>query len=241
VAAGRQGRRGRAVDLLRPLAYAPPLTSEPSRAARTVPCLPPALPVGHDVRDLERGQPLRRADLPPPVPGGRLLPRAAQGVPELHDPRARGPRHAQHGPVGQGLPPRAGLQPQALGRAQLRRGQPLQDDPPPRVPARDAGLGDLAHRDRRPRAPQQREHDRHPRGAAPRRRGHPLHLRSHPPEQPADHPRLHLSLERRAGDRHLGLGPHQPLRRRAQFAVRARSRAALRSATTGAISAEGPP
>ena len=48
----------------------------PERLLVRVPPLPRALPVGQRVRDLERGQPLRRADLPPRRARRRLLPQA---------------------------------------------------------------------------------------------------------------------------------------------------------------------
>ena len=81
-----------------------------------VPPLPRALPVGEGVRRLERGQPLRRADLPPPAARRRLLPQHAPRVPGLPDPRRRGPRHAEHGLVGARVPPpRAGEEPRYWG------------------------------------------------------------------------------------------------------------------------------
>ena len=67
----------------------------PERLRLRVPAHAPALPVGQDVRDVERGQPLRRAGLPPPGARRRVLPRAAPRVPGVHDPRARDPRPAQ--------------------------------------------------------------------------------------------------------------------------------------------------
>ena len=81
-----------------------------------------------DVRDLERGEPLRRADVPPPAPRARVLEGAHAGVLELHDPRRRAPGHAEHGELGARVPPLRRPRARHLGAAQLRRRQPLPHD-----------------------------------------------------------------------------------------------------------------
>ena len=60
------------------------------------------------------------------------------------------------------------------------------------------------------------------------------------PLQPARQARLHLPLELGVGQGHLGLGAHQPRRQRAQRAVRALPRAALRAAPAGAAIRSAP-
>ena len=62
-----------------------------------------------------------------------------------------------------------GLHAAAVGPAQLRRGQPLQDLAPARAPARDARRGDLADGGGRPRAARQQQPHGDPGGSAPRR------------------------------------------------------------------------
>ena len=63
---GRGARGGRrAARLLHALAHGPPLAADARAPALRVPPVPRPLPVGARVRHVERGQPLRRADLPP--------------------------------------------------------------------------------------------------------------------------------------------------------------------------------
>ena len=54
----------------------------PARVQVRVPPVPRALPVGQDLRDVERGEPLRRADVPPRAARRRVLAQAARGVPD---------------------------------------------------------------------------------------------------------------------------------------------------------------
>ncbi|CAA9482217.1 MAG: hypothetical protein AVDCRST_MAG69-846, partial [uncultured Solirubrobacteraceae bacterium] len=86
---------------------------------------PRALPAGQDDVGVERGEPLHAADPPQPEAGGRLLQRAARGVPRVPHRRRRRPRPEGHGEVAGHLQaPRPGAE--AVGPAQLRRRQPLQ-------------------------------------------------------------------------------------------------------------------
>ena len=140
VDAGRPRRGRQPADLLRPLRGEPPQAADARALPLRVPPLPRRLPVGPRLRDLERGQPLRRADLPPPRAGRRLLPQAARGVPEVPHPRRRAARHAQHGHLGQGLPPRRDRAAEVLGPAQLpRRQPPAHDGHAPRCSAATTG------------------------------------------------------------------------------------------------------
>ena len=50
-----------------------------------------------------------------PELAGALLRRPAPGVPALHDPRRRGPRHAEHDALGQGVPARRAGEPRYWG------------------------------------------------------------------------------------------------------------------------------
>ena len=55
----------------------------------------------HDVRDVERGQPLRRADVQPRASSSpRYWRKLRQRVPALQDPRRRAARHAEHARAG---------------------------------------------------------------------------------------------------------------------------------------------
>ena len=104
VARRRAAHRRPAAHLLRALAQrAPPAAVAVALQVR-VPPLPRALPVGRHLRRLERGEPLRRADVPSAEARRRLLEVARAGVPELHDPRLRAARHAQHGQLGPRVP-----------------------------------------------------------------------------------------------------------------------------------------
>ena len=124
----------RARGARQPAAVLHALEREPAPAADArapalrVPPLPRALPVGDRLRELERGQPLRRADLPPPRARRGLLAQAARRVPDVPDPRRRGPRHAQHDLVGEGLPARGQGRAALLGHPQLHRRQPAAHD-----------------------------------------------------------------------------------------------------------------
>ena len=78
---GRRARRGRpAARRLRALARRPPPAAL-ARAPTTSSACSARATRGSGLRDLERGQPLRRADVPPPRAGRRLLPRHEQECP----------------------------------------------------------------------------------------------------------------------------------------------------------------
>ena len=116
-----------------------------------LPPVPRALPVGDDVRHLERGQPLRRADLPPAAARRLLLPLAARECPKC---TILGAELLDMPNMATGSTPTRSTWAKAvtalLGPAQLPRRQPPAHD-------RDADAAastrrpDLVHRDRRHR------------------------------------------------------------------------------------------
>ena len=79
----RTGRASTRSSRFGALAHGPPPPAHARALPVRVPPLPRALPVGEGVRHLERGQPLRRADVPPPAARRRLLPQHAPRVPGL--------------------------------------------------------------------------------------------------------------------------------------------------------------
>ena len=209
-AAARRVARGRARRARQPAALLHALEREPAPAADArapalrVPPLPRALPVGDRLRELERGQPLRRADLPSPAARRGLLAQAARRVPDVPDPRRRGPRHAQHDLVGEGLPARGQGRAALLGPAQLHRRQPAAHDRHAAAAEDGQGPG-VVHRDGRHRVAHEPPQGDLPRVRRARGDGDALPLRRPRPAQPPHHARLPLPLEQRPGAQDLGL------------------------------------
>ena len=201
----RTSRGGRAADRLRPLAREPAQAPDARSLQVQLPPVPRPLSVGDDVRHLERGQPLRPADLPPPAAGGGLLPRAAARVPQVHHLGRRDAGHAQHGQLDRRLPeaPWPAHRAALLGAAQLHRRQPdayerdADDDQARQGP-------DLVHRDGRDRRPAQQGQGRLPGVSGARGACDTLGLRRARPAQPPHHPGLPVPLER-GPRRQLGL------------------------------------
>ena len=114
---------------LRPLAQreaqGAPLRARRARVHQGVPEVQEALPVGEGVADLERGQPLRRADLPQGPPRRPLLQQHQAQLLRLHRRRGRRAGHADDAAVGARVPPHGPQRQGHLGPAQLHRRQPL--------------------------------------------------------------------------------------------------------------------
>ena len=124
--------------------------------------LPPPLPVGPRLRDVERGQPLRRADVPPgqarrPLLAGDAPPlpaRAGSSPPSCSTSRTWSRGCASSAP-------RAGVDPEYWGLHNYRDANRMQTTQHAAAAARDPRQ-DLAHGDRRHRQPPQQEHGRLP-------------------------------------------------------------------------------
>ena len=67
-----------------------------------VPALPQAVSAGQDVLDVERGEPLRRGDVPPAGSRGALLQRDPAQLPRLQGPGCRPAGSPEHGRAGRG-------------------------------------------------------------------------------------------------------------------------------------------
>ena len=148
-----------------------------------VPALPGALPVRHDLPDLERGEPLRPADVEPPRAGGRyydILRTDCRECTIVGAVRARLDRDAALGQqVEKAAKHRIGI----WAHPQLHRRQPLPHARHALAAARDEGE-DLVHRDRRARAPRQRLADRVRRARRGTREGDEVGAQARPPEPP---------------------------------------------------------
>ena len=178
---------------------------------------------GDRLRELERGQPLRRADLPSPRARGRLL---AQPAPRLPSCRSSPPRSStcRDDLVGEGVPPRGEGRAALLGAAQLPRRQPAADDR--HAAAAEGGQGQgLVHRDGRDRVAHEPPESDLPGVRRARGDGDALPLRRARPAEPPDHARLPLPLEQRPGPQDLGLGAHRPDRQAPAGLPRAPARA----------------
>src|ERR1700741_1615032 len=86
--------------------------------------LPRALSGRRRLQPVERGEPLRAADVPPPPQGGGLLQRAAGRLPDLPGRGRRPARLGQPRPLAGPLPAVPARQPPAVVAAQLHRRQP---------------------------------------------------------------------------------------------------------------------
>ena len=120
---GRRPRAARLRALARQGAHAH--AADPQALPARVPPLQGALSAGPRLPDLERGQPVRPADLPAARARGAVLRRDRLGLPRLPHRRRRRARHVGARAVAAAV--RAGRAPQAadLGPAQLHRRQPL--------------------------------------------------------------------------------------------------------------------
>ena len=230
---GGERRRARA-PRLQPLALALQARAQVAALAAPLPArvqaLPGALPVHHELPDLERGEPPRPADVEPPEAGRPLLRHPAHRLPRVHDRRALGARLDQDAALGQAGGEGREDADRDLGDPQLHRRQPLPHARHALAAARDEGE-DLVHRDRRPRAPRQRLEDRVRRVAEARGAGDEVgaQARAHQPPRPA---RLLLPLDRARPQGHLGLRADRPPR---QAAARLQGRAHVRAPAAGGV------
>ena len=149
-----------------------------SRASRARSGASRALSVGARLRDLERGQPLRRADVPPARARRRLLARDPARMPELPRPRRRAARPAEHGLVGAGLPPRRARPSRSSGACTTTSTPTAAHDRLTRAMLRATKRQDVADRDRRHRRRNNRSRVALPGVARPRREGDALRLRA---------------------------------------------------------------
>ena len=111
---------------LRPLGAPRPRAqdAEPAPVHPRVPQVPPPLPRGQDLPDLERGQPRHAADLHEARPRRAALQLDAPDVPRVHDHRALDARRAEHDALDQGLQAQDALPGARLGDPQPHRRQP---------------------------------------------------------------------------------------------------------------------
>ena len=145
-------------------------------------------------------------------------------VPDVPDPRRRGPRHAQHDLVGEGLPPRGEGRAALLGPAQLHRRQPAAHDR--HAPAAEDGARPgVVHRDGRDRLAHEPPQGDLPRVRRARGDGDALPLRRARPAQPAHHARLRLPVELLRGAQDVGLRADRPQRQAAAGVPGAAARA----------------